>query len=748
MSPELLARRGWVVLIAAGVMLLPAAAWRGEDSPAASQPPATQPTQPARAAGVRKPATGPATRPKTPLDWKKERERRLKRLEELRRRARESAARRKAQASQPKTQPARVEPARPLPARAATPARPAPSKPAAVTKVEPPPAPADGKTEWFNFVNMPWEEVVQHFAERLGKPLMPSDVVIGGELTYQTTRRFTKEEAIDELNFLLVEQGYFMVETENYVYVVPLSELPKILPLKYFFDSYEAFEKAHLRDMEFASVRFPIPDRPAEQVRDMLAPSMPDRAIPVVIDDTNVIRLTGLAQDVRRFKQLLDMAVTRKLDPRKVRIFDISTNAREIERMVRELLGAGQPQRRYNPQTRRVETVYPESKVKILADERTNTLIVKGTPEELEEVEQFIKTLDKKPDLGEFKTHVIEVRHGNAREIADLLNQIFQQEQGTAPRRFPSRITRTTRGRTTRTTARTPTPAPQDIIVEDIYERAKKTVRLVADERTNSLIVYANEDGLKRVKEMLEVIDKPVPSNFRTFKLEHARAEQIQPIVQEIARGVAAQVRGRTVRAGGPTVVVDPSGNALHVVANREAMDRIAQIIADLDTPAAEQQQHVMQLSNLLPSRAAQMVQALLEGRPAPARFGRRRSGRTAPTSQVIPLDEANLLIVYCPDEQWTRIEATIKLWDEKAVSSEPELKFFKIENGDAQQISETLMQLYRGYTHPVLGRRPPFVTAQGNEVVVQAVRPAMEEIEALIPVLDRKEASIASSAQ
>ncbi len=737
MSPELLSRRGWVVLIAVGVLLLPAAAWRGEGPPPAPKRPGTRP---ARATQDRKPATTPATRPKTPLDWKKERERRLKRLEELRRRARESAARRRAQATQPRSQPARIEPQRPQPSRAAAPTRPSPARRPMVTKVEPPPPPADGKTEWFNFVDMPWEEVVKHFAERIGKPLMPSDVVIGGELTYQTTRRFTKQEAIDELNFLLVEQGFFMVETENYVYVVPLSELPKLLPLKYFFDSYEAFEKAHLRDMQFASVRFPITDRPAQEVVDMLAPSMPDRALPVVIDDTNVIRLTGLAKDVRRFKQLLDMAVTRKLDPRKVRIFDISTNAREIERMVRELLGAGQPQRRYNPQTRRVETVYPQSKVKIIADERTNTLIVKGTPEELDEVEQFIKTLDKKPDLGEFKTHVIEVKHGNAREIADLLNKIFEQEAGQATRRFPSRFSRTTRGRITRTSRTTAQPTPQDIIVEDIYERAKKTVRLVADERTNSLIVYANEDGLRRVKQMLEVIDKPVPSNFRTFRLEHARAEQIRPIVEQIARGVAAQVRGRTVRAGGPTVVVDPASNALHVVADREAMDRIAQIIADLDTPAAELQQHVIQLANLLPSRAAQMVQALLSGTPAPARsrFGR-RGGRTAPTAQVIPLDEANLLIVYCPDDKWTKIEATIKLWDENAVSSEPELKFFKIENGDAQQIAETLMRLYRGYTHPVLGRKPPFITAQGNEVVVQAVRPAMEEIEALIPVLDRK---------
>src|SRR5262249_4483630 len=131
-------------------------------------------------------------------------------------------------------------------------------------------------------------------------------------------------------------------------------------------------------------------------------------------------------------------------------------------------------------------------------------------------------------------------------------------------------------------------PVPQDIIIEDVFERAKKTVRLVADDRTNSLIVYANDEGLKRVRDMLEIIDKPLPSNYRTFELAHARAEQLQGMVEQIARGFAGGGAGRNPQRSGATVIADSDNNALHVVADRELMTHIAEVIAELDIPGAE----------------------------------------------------------------------------------------------------------------------------------------------------------------
>ena len=613
-------------------------------------------------------------------------------------------------------------------------------------EVEDLPEPKDGRSYFISFVEMAWEDVITHYAKLVGKPLMDNGVIIGGELTYESERKFTKEGMLDELNFLLVEQGYFIVETIDYIYLVPLNELSKYIELGYIFDTVETFEQAQLRDYELCEVLIRIKDRPADDIRDMLSPSMPDYALPVVVGNTNNIKITGLARDVRRFMGLLDLVQTEDYDPRETRFIKVETNVRQIEKMIRDYFGAESATRRYNRETRKFETVGGESKLLIIPDERTKNLIIKATPAKLAEIEAFIKLIDEKPDIGEFNTHVITVQYGDATEIARLLNEILRQEEGEQSRaRTPVRTTRTSRSSRDRNTPQrtaqpnTQAPAPEDIIVEDLYERAKKTVRIVADGRTNNLLVYANDDGLKRVNDILEKIDQPVPTNFKTFVLEHAKAEVIQPTVEQIIRGSLAS-SGR----GGPTIIVDGTINALHVVADREDMARIEQIIKDFDIEIPEDEWHYVELTNITPSEAVRIIAPFLDGNVTSPRVGSRGGRRSTParatsTAQTIPLDESNMLIVICSEEEWEKVDRVLKIADEQALSSKPEIQFFDIVNGNPESIADTITQLYGNYQHPVLGRSRTFVDTLGTQVVVQGVKPALEEVEALVKALDIK---------
>ena len=445
---------------------------------------------------------------------------------------------------------------------------------------------------------------------------------------------------------------------------------------------------------------------------------------------------------------LIEVVETEDFDPRETRFIKVETNVRQIEKMVRDYFGAASATRRYNRETKRFETVGGESKLLIIADERTKNLIIKATPAKLDEIAAFIKLIDEKPDIGEFDTHVIAVQYGDATEIARLLNEILRQEEGQQSRaRTPartSRTSRTTRGRTTpQRTAQpnTQAPAPEDIIVDDLYERAKKTVRIVADGRTNNLLVYANEDGLKRVNDILEKIDKPVPTNFKTFVLEHAKAEVIQPTVDQIVRGSSTSSgRGRS----GPTIIVDETINALHVVAEREDMARVEQIIKDFDIEIPEDEWHYVELTNITPSEAVRIIAPFLDGSAATPRRSSRGGRRSTPTratstAQTIPLDESNMLIVICSEDEWEKVDRVLKIADEQALSSKPEIQFFEIVNGNPQSIASTVTQLYGNYQHPVLGRSRTFVDTLGTQVVVQGVKPALEEVDALVKALDIK---------
>ncbi|MBI5865772.1 MAG: hypothetical protein HZB38_14970 [Planctomycetes bacterium] len=617
-----------------------------------------------------------------------------------------------------------------------------------------PPA-ADGKSDWIAFKDMPWEDVVRLMAKRIGKPLREDiGVMPGGSLTYENPRVMTKEEALDELNYLLVEAGYYLFETRYYVYCVPLNEIRRYLDPSRIFDSIEEFAAAKPRDMELVDVKILIKDMPAEKIRDALAPALPDYAMPTVVAGTNSISITGLGKDVRRFELLhsrIDPREMAKQDPRQMKVYGIKTNVLVIERMVRDLLDVEQPQRKFNPQTRQFEVQGGDSATKIIADERTNTLIVKATPAEHDKVQALIDQFDKVVDIGKFKTTVVEIKNGNAQEIATLLNNIFSQERGQQqPGRFSFRQPVVRQPNQPGQPGQPGQPNvvisgganPEDIIVEDIFERAKKTVRITADDRSNSLIIYANDEGLARVNEMLEIIDKPVPSNYRPFATKYVDPSDLQPVIEQIAR--SAMVPNRSGRGSRqPSVIADDGSRILHVVAEKEDMERIAELIGKLDVPAAEQKEHRIQLTQLKPSDMAQTVQGMLSGAagggsPRPGRQGGQpRRGGSGSTAQVIALDEISTLIVMCTDAEWEKVRGTIELWDKSAVSDKPEMRFITISKGNPDAILQTIGNLYRNYRHPILGQQPVLTDLSGDKLVVQGIKPALDEIEGLVAKLD-----------
>ena len=616
---------------------------------------------------------------------------------------------------------------------------------------------------WFNCVGMAWEDVITNFVERIGKPLLTEDLYVGGELTYVTDRKFTKEEAIDELNLIMHEKGYRFVEFEHHIRVVPLSEMPLYVDLSKVYRSVEAFREADPRDMDYVTVYYQVQDQKAQVLVDMFGDALPDYTRLSALDESNQIKLVALARDVRRFLTLKDMISITPSDPRKLKIFEIKTNARTIEQLLRDFLNLRSrtttlPLRRDPKTGRMVRTARPATPapssqdVQMVADDRTNSIIVKATQDKLDEIEKLIGTFDKEPDIGEFKTHVIEIKHADATEVASLLNQILQQEQGSS--RTPSWQLRRNIQRRTSRGARQPQPrtvqtqgsTPEDIMTEGIFERAKKTIRLVADPRMNALIVYANKEGLARVNEMLEDLDKPQSDNMRTFTLEHAEVGDIAPLLGELVSGM---LDGGARGARGPSIVPDESKNLLYVIAERDAMERIAELITQLDVEAPEPERHVVQLANLRPSDVGQMVRGLLEGSSSGTSRAIRRGarGRRTPSRssvvpgssyQIIPLDEAQILIVICSEEDWKKIEDTILLWDEKALTNTPHLETFTIEKGNAQSIATMLAEFYRSYQHPAFGRGTGVsIRAEGDKVLVYGIPPALEEISGLIEVLD-----------
>jgi general secretion pathway protein D len=129
---------------------------------------------------------------------------------------------------------------------------------------------------------------------------------------------------------------------------------------------------------------------------------------------------------------------------------------------------------------------------KILADDRSNSLIIVATERSYLRILEVIKRLDV-PLSGEGEIHVLPLQHAMAEELAPVLNQIIggASRTGAGGRGAPA----PTGGAATGTGA-----APQVL---------EGGVRITADKATNSVIITASQRDYAQIRTVIDKLDQP-----------------------------------------------------------------------------------------------------------------------------------------------------------------------------------------------------------------------------------------------
>ncbi len=128
-------------------------------------------------------------------------------------------------------------------------------------------------------------------------------------------------------------------------------------------------------------------------------------------------------------------------------------------------------------------------------------------------------------------------------------------------------------------------------------------VKIVADPRTNSVIIFANVADTANVRKLVAMMDKDVPrgeSNIQVFRLQNSVAEDLAKvlnnIVKETSGSAAAGAAASGTAAAGQKVtapvvsrnvqvVPDKATNTLIIMAEREDYKILENIIRQLDVP-------------------------------------------------------------------------------------------------------------------------------------------------------------------
>lgn len=191
----------------------------------------------------------------------------------------------------------------------------------------------------------------------------------------------------------------------------------------------------------------------------------------------------------------------------------------------------------------------------ILAYQPTNMMIITDVQSNIQRLLKILKQIDL-PGIGQ-EISVIPVGHADATKMVTLLSTIFKPGQ------------KQTKG------------------------ALEKTVTMVADERTNVIVVLANEVDTLRIKQLITLIDKETPrgkGKIHVYYCENATAEELAKVLQDVpsqqADAGAAKGKGAAPAiAGKVRITADKATNSLIIMADQEDYIVLEEVIKKLDIP-------------------------------------------------------------------------------------------------------------------------------------------------------------------
>ena len=195
---------------------------------------------------------------------------------------------------------------------------------------------------------------------------------------------------------------------------------------------------------------------------------------------------------------------------------------------------------------------------------QTNALVVTGSSANIRRMAEIIQSVDV-PSAQE-EVSVIPLKHANATEVAQQIQQILEKD-ATASR-----------------ASDTPTPRGAAIAAGAAALSAKSSFKILADTRTNSLVVLANTRMTQSIRDLVAQLDvqRPIDAgNIHVVYLENAEAK-------DVAKSLTAALEASAKAGGGQKtdvvkVTADESTNSLIIIASPEDFRVTADIIAKLD---------------------------------------------------------------------------------------------------------------------------------------------------------------------
>ena len=282
------------------------------------------------------------------------------------------------------------------------------------------------------------------------------------------------------------------------------------------------------------------------------------------------------------------------------------------------------------------------TRVTVISDFRSNSLIVQASPRDLTEVAKLLEELDVESTPATIELRVFALRNSLATDMQTVIRTaLTAQAQGTQAGQFQTQqFQAPTQGQTQNQTSRSVQIVGIDQKGNKIIESGILTdVTVTADTNANSLVVRAPARSMGLVAELIEQLDK-VPaaeSQIKVFEITNGDATNLASMLQTLfgqqvttgSIGAYSQTLGRTFGAGTGLVQstagdssliplnfgVDARTNSIVVSGSAEDLAVVEAILLRLDVGDLRQRQLTVYRLNNAPAQyvAEALTQILTE---------------------------------------------------------------------------------------------------------------------------------------
>ena len=338
------------------------------------------------------------------------------------------------------------------------------------------------KTYNIDFSDVDIRKVIETVSEITGKNFLVDDKV-QGRVTVIGPKSLTQAEIYQVFLSILHVKGFALVPSGKVNKIVPSANVST-----YGLQMKVGKSKGISGIDAYVTQIIPVQYTNAEDLKTLLTPLLPKSDNITSYRPTNLLIVTTTESLVARLNQIIAMVdvpgAREEVRIIPVHYASVQELAAKISQVIQTKAGIAAAKRPARGQAGATET---KSEGKLIADERTNSLIAIGDVQTLDRIEDLVKKLDVSVPQGSGKVNVYYLQNADAEELAGVLTGIPLEESVAQ----------------NETTSGQPVPKPR------LPAQQKSEISIIADAATNALVITATPEEFKALKAVIEKLDIP-----------------------------------------------------------------------------------------------------------------------------------------------------------------------------------------------------------------------------------------------